>query len=254
MERAKKKHWCLSLTMLSIAIFITPLACAESAEILIQRNELTDKGENNFDFSANLSKTSNKSDLKGRSVFQALGEYSYGFADRWEAGFKLPIYHVDGNWYGSGLIGELKYVAPHEDKGLYWGVEIETGYTSPFNEKRRWGLEIVPILGYLSDRWHVTANPGLSITSARDDRGVVIFEPSGKISHQFAQKRSIGLEYFIEAGSLKSLLPRKERSEVAYLVLDTKMGKSTINIGLGRGMTDVSSRWVAKLIVDLEFD
>jgi hypothetical protein len=250
----QKKHWRRSLTMLTAFTLITPLACASSAEIHVQRDELTDKGENNFDVSANLSKTSNKSELKGRSVFQALGEYSYGFADRWEAGVKIPIFHADGNWYGSGLIGELKYVAPHKDQGFYWGVEIEVGYTSPFNEKRQWELETVPIFGYLSDRWHFTANPGLSITSAGDERGIVTFEPSEKISYQLAPKSTIGLEYFAEMGSLKSVLPRNERNEVAYLVLDTKVSKSTIHVGLGHGMTVVSPRWVVKFSVDLEFD
>jgi hypothetical protein len=250
----QKKKWRQLLLLSAAVVLNSSTAFADSTEIQIYRDDLTDKGESNFDFASNFSKTSSHSELQGRSVFQAVGEYSYGFAHQWEAGVKIPLFHVDGNWYGNGLIGELKYVAPHDDQGFYWGAEIEAGYTSPFHEKRQWALEVVPILGYRADRWQFIANPGLSITSAGDERGVVTFEPGGKISYELMEKSAVALEYFVDAGSLNSILPRNKRSEMAFLALDTTIGKSVVNIGLGHGLTTVSPRWVAKFVIDIEFD
>jgi hypothetical protein len=248
-----KNKWLLVLLLAGIATTCPP-AWADSDELEVYRTEIADEGETNFDFASNVAKTADQSEAKGRSIFQVVGEYSYGLTDQWEVGIKLPLSYVDGIWYGNGLLGEFKYVAPHAKEGLYWGAEVEVGYASPLEEKRQWTLEAVPILGYRTNKWDITINPGLSIASAGDQRGIVNFEPSGKIAYQVIQKTAIGVEYFSEAGPLRSILPGGERNDVAFLALDTKIGKSTINIGLGHGVNDISPKFVAKLIVDLEFD
>jgi hypothetical protein len=252
--RTNKNKSQLFLLLLSGFVTVSPLARADTLELEVYRTDIADQGETNFDFAGNLARTSNQSDLNGTSVFQAVGEFSYGLTDQLEAGLKLPVSYVDGAWYGNGLLTEIKYVAPHAKEGFYWGTEIEVGFESPLDEKRQWTLEAVPILGYRANKWDIVINPGLSIASAGDQRGVVEFEPSGKLAYQFAQKSAIGVEYFSEAGPLTAILPGGQRSEIAFLALDTKVGKSAINIGFGHGVNDASPRFVAKLIVDLEFD
>jgi hypothetical protein len=229
-------------------------AFAQSNEMQVYGAELADQGEANVEINTNLSKTSGKSELKGRTLFRSLIEVAYGLSGNWEAGIKLPASHIDGNWYGNGLIGEAKYVAPHAGAGGYWGVEVELGSTTPFHEKRQWALELTPIIGYRSGNWHVIGNPGLSIASDGDDRSVLQFEPSARVGYQVTPTDAIGLEYFVEAGPLRSPLPRNQRNDVAMLAWDTKAGKSLINLGVGRGTTAVSPRWLAKLNVDIEFD
>lgn len=258
MAGKQRPAWLRLLTTLLTTLAATGAACppawAEQTEFEVYRTELPDAGESNFDFASSLSKTPNQGDSNGRSMFQAIGEYSYGIADRWAAGFRLPVYQTGGTWRGYGLLGEVKYVAPHVEQGFYWGAEIEAGYVSPPGEARQWLLEVMPIAGYRLERWEFTVNPGVVVASAGDGRGVVTFEPNGKISRQVAPQSAIGLEYFVDAGPLRAILPRAARSEVAYLALDTKLGKCGVNIGLGRGMTDASPRWTAKLVADLEFD
>ena len=64
----------------------------------------------------------------------------------------------------------------------------------------------------------------------------------------------LGVEYFSEAGPVRAMLPSNERSDIAFLALDTRVGKSTFNIGLGHGVNYAFPRLVAKLNVNVEFD
>jgi hypothetical protein len=59
---------------------------------------------------------------------------------------------------------------------------------------------------------------------------------------------AVGVEYYLEAGPISKFLPHDARSEMLYLVWDTRIGKTDLNLGLGTGMTDASSRQVVKLI------
>ena len=234
--------------------FFSFSAHADQSEFEVYSAGMPEKSESGFDLAMNAAQSPSQSESVQHSLIQAIGEYSYGLDDQFAIGVRLPIYHLENVWRGYGLLGEIKYIAPHSDQGFYWGSEIEAGYISPFQEKRGWILEVMPILGYRIGRWEFVTNPGLAITSAGEERGVVTFEPNSKISYQVTREYAVGIEYFIDAGSLSSFAPRDQRREVAYLTLDTMIAKNKINVGLGHGTTESSPRWIAKLIVDLEFD
>lgn len=242
------------LLALSLAAAINSQAHADTTELEVYQAEVTDKGELNFDFAANAMRGPRHSDNGDQAAFQAIGELSYGLSERCELGVKIPVAYTDGAWLGKSLLGEVKCVAPHEKSGWYWGVEIEAGYFTGLEERQQWSTEIVPVVGYRFAQWNITLNPGVSIASAGDQRGAVIFEPSGKLAYQFAQKTSLGVEYFSEAGRLNAMLPGQKRNELAFLVLDTQIGKSTVNFGLGHGTNSYSPGFAVKAIVDLEFD
>ena len=238
----------------AIAVSLANQARADTTELEVYRGVLDDKGELNFDFEGNILRAPLHGDFSGQPVVQALGELSYGLSDEVEIGLKVPVSYSNGTWYGKSLLGELKYVAPHAELGWYWGAEIEAGYLSSFDERLQWSAEIVPIFGYRGDRWEFTLNPGVSIASGGDHSGAVEFEASTKVSYRIAQKTAIGLEYFSEAGPVDAILPGRKRNELAFLALDTKIGKSTINLGVGHGVNSYSPGFALKAIVDLEFD
>jgi hypothetical protein len=227
---------------------------ADSTELEVYRSELADEGEFNVDFAGNVMRTPRHSDLAGQAVTQAVGELSYGLDDGYQIGLKLPVTYSNGAWYGKSLLGELKYVAPHEKTGWYWGAEVELGYVSAIEENQKWAAEITPIFGYRIDKWELTLDPGMSITSGGDGHGVAAFEPSAKASYLIARETAIGIEYFSEAGPLRAMLPGRERNELAFLAVDTKIGKSIINLGLGHGVNSYSPGFALKVVMDLEFD
>ena len=246
-------------TTLLLAIFLNGLcyssaSYADPTELEVYTDELTDKGEFNMDMAGNTSQSARKSEQHGRAVSQAVGEFSYGVTEQLSTSVKLPVSFYGGTWYGNGALAEVKYIASHETNGFYWGAEVEAGYLSPLLEARQWELELTPILGYRNNDWHVVINPGVSLTSRGDEHGEFNFEPSAKLAYRLDKNDALGMEYFVQAGAVDSLLPRNRRNEIAFLAWDTKIAKSTINLGLGHGTTDASPRWVGKLIVDLEFD
>ena len=57
----------------------------------------------------------------------------------------------------------------------------------------------------------------------------------------------------MDAGPLRSRLPSYLQSRVLYLAWDGKIGKSDINVGVGRGFTDASDRWVLKAVYEFAF-
>ncbi len=243
-------------TLLLTLLLLLPAlrAHADNTELDVYRGEIADEGESNIDFAANIAKTSRHSDGRGASVFQAVTEYSYGLDDSWEVGLKLPVYAMGGAWKAGGLLSEIKYVAPHEKYGWYWGAEFEIGYESIVGEDEQWTLETVPIIGWRNRFWDISLNPGVTITSGGEQRGTVIFEPAGKIAYATGDKCAVGIEYFSEAGPIGHLLPARERNDLLFLTLDTRIGKSAVNIGLGHGVGAASPGLALKTVIDLEFD
>jgi len=249
----KKKNW-LGLLFLASSCMIGLSARADTTELEVYRTEIADPGEINFDLAGNIITAARHSDLVGRTITQAVGELSYGLASEWQVALKLPLSYTNGDWYGNGLLGEVKYVAPHQKEGFYWGAEVELGYLSTFDENEKWGVDAVPILGYRMPSWEFTINPGLSITSGGDQRNVVMFEPSAKIAYQLNRDNAVGVEYFSESGAVSAILPSGRRNDLAFLALDTKVAKSLVTFGVGQGLNSRSPKLALKLVADIEFD
>ena len=153
-------------------------------------------------------------------------EYSYGIARHWEASLQLPLSLQGGNVGGRSFRAELQYIAPHEeDAGPYWGFNVEAG---------RRDAELIPILGYRRERWHFAVNPGF------DEH--LRFTPAAKAAYRTSGKNYFGAEYYSQEGS-----------RLLFLAWDGKIGKSDINLGVGRGFTASSDRLVIKAIYEIAF-
>jgi hypothetical protein len=245
----------LAITLLCFSLgTLAQSAYADGTELEVYRDDIADAGESNLDFAANAVQTSRQDDGQRRTVFQAVGEYAYGIDDVWQVGVKLPVSYVDGVWRADGLLSEIKFVLPHGKTGWYWGAEFEIGYESTPTEKQQWTIEATPIAGVRAGDWEFVFNPGLSISSGDDNRGVVLFEPSAKLAYRVINGGALGVEYFSEAGPIRSISPGRERNELAFVTFDTKIEKSVINFGVGHGVNGNSPGWAIKMVADLEFD
>src|SRR5262249_25968949 len=159
---------------------------------------------------------------------------------------QLPAALPQGRIRSDGYRAELQYVAPHdEDQGYYWGFNLEAARFTHAGEPAVWNIEVIPILGLRVDRWHLIANPGLSRALSGPARRVNL-EWAAKASYQAAGSHHLGVEYYEDAGPLRKLLPAHRRYSVLYLVWNGKIGKSDLNIGLGRGLNSASDRFVFK--------
>jgi len=220
-----------------VATFIScPLAnnaAAAPNEIKIFTDELANYGEHTLETHVNKA---------SRTPLQVMPEYSYGIWHDWEFSLQLPAAFGQDASRLEGYRTELQYVAPHdEDAGFYWGVNFELARIERPGDASFWNIELIPILGYRTERWHFVANPGIDKAVSGASRATD-FQPAGKVAYRAFEKNYFGIEYYAD-----------DQSRVLYFAWDGKVGKSDINVGIGRGLTDSSDRWVLKMIYELAF-
>ena len=181
---------------------------------------------------------------KARSgPLRVMPEYSYGLWRNWEFSLQLPFAFTSQSANTEGYRAELQYVAPHDDeRGFYWGINVEIARDFRLDERHFWNLEIIPIVGLRLERWHFAANPGIERPLSGRERSATA-TPAAKAAYLVSGKNYLGLEYYVEAG----------QSRMLYLAWDGKIGKSDINFGVGRGSTPASDRWVLKTIYEIAF-
>ena len=237
-----------------LALLAVPLIVfAAPNEIKVFTDELAGYGEHTLETHANKASRPGPRAAAVPTPFRLMPEYSYGIARNWEFSLQLPMALGDQANRLEGYRAELQYVAPHDDEqGFYWGVNLELARIERLGEAALWNVELIPILGYRAGRWHLVANPGLEKPVSGEAR-TSSFQPAAKISYLAFGKNAFGAEYYVDAGPLRRPLPRNEQSRVLYFAWDGKLGKSDINVGLGRGLTESSDRWVLKAICEFAF-
>jgi hypothetical protein len=252
--RARRLAWVKAGTFISsILLWLPLLAGAAPNEIKVFTDELASYGEHTLETHANKASRAGLGAANSGAPLQIMPEYSYGIWRNWEISFQLPVAtdhdHVRTNGYRS----ELQYVVPHdEDRGLYWGINVEVANLARNGERRAWNVELVPIVGLRVDRWHFVGNPGVSRLLTGPERKIN-FEPAAKAAYRVEGKNYLGLEYYLEAGPFRQWLPVSQRSQVLYVVWDGKISKSEINVGIGRGLSYASDRWVLKTVIEFSF-
>jgi hypothetical protein len=170
-------------------------------------------------------------------------EYSYGLWRDWELSLQLPLAFTSDSANGEGYRAELQYIAPHDEaEGFYWGVNVEIARHSRRDEPGLWNLEIIPIAGLRADRWHFVANPGFERRLSGERRSAT-GTPAAKVAYRAFERNDFGLEYYRENGNSRTL----------YLAWDGKLGRSDVNLGVGRGSGSTADRWVVKAIYEIAF-
>jgi hypothetical protein len=230
------------------------VSIAAPNEIKVFTDELASYGEHTLETHVNKASRAGPRAENRATPFQIMPEYSYGIWHNWEFSVQLPVAEQNGAFHSNGYRAELQYVAPHDgEAGFYWGVNVEARRAQRLGEPRFWASELIPILGYRQDRWHVVANPGVTLALTGNARKVN-FDPSAKVAYRTFEKNYFGVEYYLEAGPLRRFFPREERTQTLFLAWDGKVGKSDINVGVGKGFSESSDRWVLKTIFEIAFD
>jgi hypothetical protein len=211
-------------------------------EIKVFTDELARYREHTLEVHVNKASSAGPKAEDRSTPLQIMPEYSYGIRRNWELSFQVPLAIDQDGSRLDGYRAELQYVAPHdEDEGFYWGFNFELARNERSGEEAFWSAELIPILGYRVGRWHLVANPGADKQISGGSRATS-FQPAAKIAYQAFGWNSFGLEYYAA-----------DQTRVLYLAWDGRIGKSDFNIGVGRGFTDASDRWVLKMIFEFAF-
>ncbi len=222
--------------------FFSPGTESAPHEIKVFTDELANQGEHTLETHANkASRAGPRAD--GRATpLQVMPEYSYGVRENWEISLQLPASEAQGRVRSDGYRSELQYVAPHDQtEGFYWGMNVELANVRERDAPQFWNSELIPILGWRIERWHLVANPGFNLPVSGSGRKLN-FDPSAKIAYRTFEKNYLGFEYY-----------DGRSSRVLYFAWDGKIGRSDFNLGIGRGLSDASDRWVLKMIYEFPF-
>jgi hypothetical protein len=235
-------------------------ALAAPEEIQVYMDELSKPGQFGVDVHNNFVMSgSNSPDYPGAQppnhVFRVTPEFYYGITDTLEVGLYLLSTTTPGNSPNSdGEKVRLKYVAKHdEEQGSFWGANLEIGKTSLRVSAATWNAQIKGIYGYRSGRWTFAINPNFDWSLSGPTSSPVALDVDTKISYKTNAGYQLGLESYNELGPLRNLGHLNQLSQTLYGVIDTKVGKFELNAGIGRGLTTVSDRWLAKFIIGTHF-
>jgi hypothetical protein len=188
-------------------------------------------------------------------MLQTTPEFSYGITKNWEAGMYVPAsYEENGNLYGNGLRLRMKYIAtPATDSKMFWGLNVEYGYSNLRVAESEWGMELRPIIGYRTDNWLLSFNPILSMDLSGNFNQSPQFEPALKVARTVADGVQAGFEYYGEYGYANNMLPATERTNYLYAAVDIEKHGFDMNFGIGRGDSNASDSWIAKAIIAFPF-
>ena len=236
---------------LAALLLVVPLsAAALSPDLKVSTDDLNEAGEHFIEFQANKASRPGPGAPDARVPLQLLAEYSYGITDHWQVAAKLPFARERG-LRSLGASVELRYLGAHDrESGGYWGLDLAAGRGRELpGEAASSGLEVQPVLGYRAWGWHFAANLALGFPSSGEDRRAT-FASKLKAGRRIGG-HELGVEHFLEAGPARNWLPRQERSEYLFVVWDKVVGNE-LNLGLGRGLTDASERWILKAVYSFQ--
>ena len=226
---------------------VSGAAAAIPPDLKISTDDLNEAGEQFIELQANKASRAGPNAADPRVPFQFLAEYSYGITDFWQFALKLPFARDDGV-RGLGATAEIRYLGAHDrGKGGYWGLDVSLGRgRERAGDEYGTGLDLVPVAGYRSGRWHLAGNVAVGLPHTGSDRRAS-FSAAAKAGYSIGGKSEAGLEYFLDAGPFRSWHPRHERAEYLLVAWDKVVGNE-LNVAIGRGLTDASDRRVAKIV------
>ena len=180
-------------------------------------------------------------------------EITTGITNNFELGAYLFTNYTPG--YGYQVVGthiRPRVTAP-SDWGLPFGLSLslEVGYQKAAYSEDIWSVEIRPIIDKNWDKFYASFNPTFGIALAGiNDNHTPVFQPNIKLSYQFFKKASFGLEYYGSMGYVNHFENIINQSHSLYAVYDlTGNNLWEVNIGVGYGLTDVTDKWLGKIIL-----
>ena len=185
-------------------------------------------------------------------------ELTQGLNDWSEVGFYIFSSEQDG--HGVQWVGD--HIRPRVRIPDSWGwpvgvsVSTEIGFQRSAYSTDTWTWEIRPIIDKSIGRWYFAVNPALERTWHGPDVSQGFgFAPSAKISFDFTQVLSGGLEWYADYGAIGNIAPVHTQQQQLFVAADLNVSPLwEINIGVGIGATSATDHLIVKAIVGRRFD
>jgi hypothetical protein len=245
-----------------IALWVLPLpqAFAATEEIQVYMDEMDKTGEfgldvhNNYVFSGNAV-PSYPGAQPPYHVYRMTPELSYGLTDNLELGAYM-LSSLDANRTANldGAKLRLKFIAPKtEDQAYFWGANFEIGSLANRVSQNPTGAELKGIYGYRNGPWTFAVNPNIDWVVSGPAAMPATFELDTKVAYAIRQDYSLGFESYNGMGSVNGIVFSNQQIQELFAVVDTAVGGWDLNVGIGRGFSTFSDKWVAKAIIGVPF-
>ncbi|HTD05203.1 hypothetical protein [Undibacterium sp.] len=258
-NKTKPSWWTLP-NALALFFCCTPSipGWAAPEEIQVYMDEMNAPGEFGLDVHNNYVVSGNGvPDYRGaqapRHVFRVTPEFSYGLTPNLELGAYI-LSSVDANG-GSSIDGQklrLKFIAPKDkDQAYFWGANLEVGRVAHRLDENPWNAELKGILGYRTGPWTYAVNLNIDWKVSGPVPSPTTLDVDTKISYKTDRGYELGIESYNELGAVRQLGHLNQQSQTIFGVIDTSIRGWDVNIGVGRGLTPASDRWLLKAIVSV---
>jgi hypothetical protein len=185
-------------------------------------------------------------------------EITQGLTNWAEVGFYVFTSWQDG--HGVQWVGDHIRPRVRVPDSWHWplGVSLSTeiGYQRAVYSPDTWTWEIRPIVDKYMGRWYWAVNPALERTwHGPDIKQGIGFSPAAKLSYDFSQKISGGIEYYADYGRLGAFDSLRNQQQQIFVVTDLNVSpKWEINIGVGVGPTSATDHLIIKAILGRHFN
>jgi hypothetical protein len=250
------------LRMIALAVLAVTAGGVSAApeEIQVYMDEMNGAGKFGLDVHANyVVSGQGMPDYPGaqapRHVFRATPEFSWGLSDQWDLGaYILSSVDAAGRSTIDGQKLRLKYIAPKiAGQEWFWGANLEIGRVAHRIDENPWNGELKGILGLRSGRWTLAVNPNFDFKISGPVASPASLGIGSKISWKSDAEVEYGIESYNEMGPFRSLGRLNQQSQTLFGVVDLTYRGWDLNLGIGRGLTTSSDRWLVKAIVGVPF-
>jgi hypothetical protein len=198
-------------------------------------------------------------DAEGRATHHALRsaiELSTGLTSWLEGGLYAVAYARNGSgFHYVGNRARITAIVPRSwSLPLDLGVSQEIGYARPGFAENRWAYEITPILARELGKLSLVLNPAFERGVGRNSEHDWEFEPRGELGFALSDDESVGLEYYSVLGPVDSFDPKSQQRHQLFATAkgDLPSGLEA-SLGVGRGLTRNSDRWVIATSLEVKF-
>jgi len=247
-------------TFAALFLLATAAQAQRGYEFEVYSTDIAARGAGEIELHTNFVPSGSQSvdDPDGRATDRAVRsslEVSTGIASWLEA----SLYAVTYARSGAGLqyVGNrarLTAVAPSKwNLPFEAGLSQEVGYARAGFAENRWAYEITPILGKDLGRVSLVVNPAF-------ERGLDAgeqeweFEPRAQLAYALGDEGAVGLEYYSVLGPVSGFDAGSHQRHQLFATGKAELSHDVeAGLGIGRGLTGNSDRWVVTTRLELKF-
>ena len=248
----------LAAPAFGVTLITTPTASAADEEIQVYMDEIgalhklsLDVHINNAVVGRRISTYPGEQISDGRT--RVTPEFGYAIANGWELGAYLPLANLSkgGDISIDGVKLRLKYVAPHEEeKGWFWGANLEIGYVNKSLDLNPWNGELKGIAGYRTGPWTIAGNINLGFKVSGPEPAPIKLGIASKVSYALSNSLSLGIENYNSFGELKHPSAFDRNDQQVFAVIDKAFHNGwDLNFGVGWGYGQPVDNFIVKAIL-----